>query len=427
MKYSDSVDILIKNGIVLLADFSFKNINVGIKGRAISYIGNEEPQAQTIIDASNMMVLPGFINSHTHAGMHLFRGIADDLKLKEWLEEHIWPLEAKWVSRDFVKASTELAVLEMIKSGITTFSDMYFFEDEVAKVVENTGIRAILGEGIIDFPTPSFANALDTLSFVKELAYEYRENERINISVAPHSIYTCSLDTLKKAKEVSNEYNLRLHIHVSETLDEVLDAKRDKKKTPVEYLDSLGLINSRFVAVHFVHAEKNDINIMKQREGRIILNIQSNKKLGSGIPHVKEYMNAGLTIGIGTDSVVSNNDLDMFGEMQDIAMSDLDPQAIRAKDVLSFATIKGAEAWGMDGFIGSIEVGKRADIILVDFMKPHLQPLYNPISSVVYAAHPEDVDSVIVDGRILMKHREMLTMDEEEILHNARAYAERIK
>lgn len=412
---NEALDI-IQDGFVAVSDG--KIIAIG----SVETINNFE--AKEKIDADNSILLPGLINTHTHAVMVMFRGLADDLPLDDWLQKHIWPAEAKYVKPDFVRRSVTLACLEMIKSGTTCFNDMYFFEEVAAKVIEKIGLRAMLGEAILDFPTPSCQNPAETIKKTIDLAQKFKNNELIKIAIAPHSIYALSKENLIKVKEASLKYNLPVHIHVSETKKEVVDCQKQNNLSPVAYLESLGMLSRHVTAAHSVWLDEADLKIYRENRVKVAHCPSSNMKLASGIAPVAKMIDQGIAVGLGTDGAASNNTLDIFGEMRLAALlhkvSNLNPTLVSAREVVKMTTIDGAKALGLENEIGSLEIGKRADMITINLDQPHLTPMYDPYSHLVYAVRGSDVNDVIISGKILMRNREVKTIEEAEVLEEAK-------
>jgi len=391
-------------------------------------------QAEEIIDAGNSIIMPGLINTHTHAAMAYFRGLADDLPLDVWLNQHIWPAEAKYVNAEFVKKATELACLEMLKAGVTCYNDMYFFGQAMAEPAIKSNLRVLVGITILDFKNPE-----EGIREAVSLAKEYKDNEFIKIVLAPHAIYTCSKNILEKVKETAETENLRLHMHVSETEKEVSEAKKNFSKSPVEYLDELGILSDKLIAAHSVWLSDSDLEIYKNRGVKVAHCPISNMKLASGVAPLKRMLELGITVGLGTDGAASNNSLDLFSDMRACALlhkvypvksgeagaeqfngvNNYDPTTVSAKEVVRMATSGGAKVLGLEKEIGSLEVGKKADIITINLNKPHLVPIYDPYSHLVYCVNGEDVENVIVNGKVIMKNREVKTLDEEKILKQA--------
>lgn len=415
---NDSLDI-IKDGMIVVS----KNKIVDV-GRQFDL--EDKYEATEIINTGNSIVMPGLINTHTHAAMVYFRGLADDLPLQEWLEKYIWPAEAKFVSPDFIKKASELACLEMIKSGTTCFNDMYFFEEETAKIAFKSGMRAVIGECILNFPTPSCKTSDETIKKTEELISNFINNELVSVAFAPHSIYTCSKDVLEKVRQTAKDKEL-IHIHISETKKEVDDCKKERSKSPVAYLDEIGLLGENVMAAHSIWLDKKDLEIYKKRGVKVSHCPMSNKKLASGIALVPEMLKIGITVSLGTDSVASNNTLDMFSDMRTCALlhkvNKLDPTVVTARQVIKMATIDGARVLELGDKIGSLEVGKRADIITINLNKPHLVPMYDPYSHLAYCVGGEDVNDVIINGKVIMRNREVKTIDEKKILAEANQFS----
>ena len=415
-------DVLIENATILTMNsemISYENGYIGIEKDTIVYIGSDKPKSTSkkVIDAKNNIVMPGLINAHTHSGMTMFRGIADDLSLMNWLNNYIWPLEDKFVTEKNVEIASKLAIAEMILSGTTTFNDMYFFTGATAENCKNIGIRAVLGEAIIDFPVSMNKTSRD---YFLEFIEKYSDDDLIIPSIVPHSPYSCSEGLLKRIKKLSDEKNLPVHIHISETIDEVKMIKEKTGMTPVEYLDSINFLNKKTIAVHCVHLTDNDMNILKKRGTGIVNSPESNLKLASGIAEIPKMLDKKLTIALGTDGPASNNNLDMFEEMSltvkiHKALNN-DSTIMNAKEVLRMGTINGAKVLGIDNITGSLEVGKKADIIIIDVNKPHLTPMYDPYSHLTYSANGSDVDTVIINGEIILKERKFVNLDLEKVM-----------
>lgn len=423
------MDILIKNGILVTMNKEsrvLKNFSMAIDDGRIIEIGHDiRRDADFVLDARNKIVLPGLINAHTHLAMTLFRGIADDLPLMKWLTEVIWPIEDK-LEAEHVYAGSLLGSLEMISTGTTCFNDMYFYMDEVARSVKEAGIRAVLSYPIISLGDDDVAKRLVSKADKGVKKYN-REKGVIKAFFGPHAPYTCSKELLLKVKELADKRGTGMHIHVSETKDEVANSKRDVGMPPFKYLDSIGFLDSNVVAAHAVWVSKGEMSILKKKKVKIVHNPVCNMKLASGIASIPEFLKQGITVALGTDGAASNNTLDMFETMKVCALlhkiGTMNPSTLPAYEVLELATIKGARALGLDKEIGSLEVGKKADLILVDYLKPNLTPLNNPASHLVYSARGCDVDTVIVDGRIIMENRAFRTLDKKEVLKFAQEQA----
>jgi 5-methylthioadenosine/S-adenosylhomocysteine deaminase len=390
-------------------------------------------RAKTRIDRPNAILAPGLINTHTHAAMSLFRGIADDMKLQDWLQKFIFPSEAKNVDREFVRWGTRLALLEMALSGTTTFTDMYYFEDTVAQETKLAGMRGVLGETVIGFPAPDFKTPKESLAFLERFLGTYDNDPLIVPAVAPHAIDTVPDDYLQSSRRLANKYSKPLLIHLSETKSENDDSLRDRKKTPTEALDSLGVFTGGVtVGAHGVWLTENDLQILKTRGVGLAHNPSSNMKLSSGVAAVGKILTLGIPMGLGTDGVAgSNNDVNMFEEMDLAAklqkVSTMDPQALPAQQAFELATITGARALGMEKMIGSLEKDKRADMIAVDLSAPHAQPIYNVYSQLVYALKGSDVTDVMVNGKQVVKDRKMLTLNPALIAGKAAEYQAKVK
>ena len=430
------VDILIKNGSILTMDDKCSTIEDGflcVKGDAISHIGandEKEFEATKIIDAKGGLILPGLVNAHTHAAMSLFRGLVDDLPLMEWLNNYIFPAERK-MDADFVFIGTLLACAEMIMSGTTTFCDMYLFEEQVAMAAREAGMRCLVGEGLFDFPSPNYGPIDKGLEYTERLIQKWQDDPLVSIAVEPHSLFTCSPDLLTTANKLALEYDVPLIIHVAETLTEVAEVKDKYGKTPVAHLHSLGLLGPHLIAVHCVHLDDLEIKKMAEHGAKVVHNPESNMKLASGIAPVPEMLAQGLIVGLGTDGCASNNNLDLFTEM-DMAcklhkIRTMNPTVMDAGTVLKMTTIEGAKALGIGNKTGSLEIGKKADVIIVDTNKPHLTPMYNPCSHLVYAASGNDVSHSIINGQLIMENRKLLTLDLDGIITDARNQSVKVR
>ncbi|AZR72695.1 N-ethylammeline chlorohydrolase [Anoxybacter fermentans] len=390
------------------------------------FVGEEKDLPQEweydkIIEAKDQVIMPGMINTHTHAAMTLLRSYADDLPLMEWLEKRIWPVEARLKAEDVYWGSM-VAILEMIKSGTTCFADMYFYMDEVAKAVEESGIRGVLSHGMIGVGPNGEKDLAVGRQFCKD--WEGKADGRIRTMLAPHAPYTCPPDYLRKVLEIADELKVPIHIHLCETETEIKNIKEQYGKTPIQLVDEVGLFDYPVLAAHCVHLSDKDFEILKKAKALgIAHNPQSNMKLASGIAPVQRMLNEGLTVGIGTDGASSNNNLNMLEEMSTAALlqkvGTMDSTALPAGECLRMATIYGARAIGQDAELGTLEVGKKADLIIFDFSKPHLVPRHNIMAHTVYSAQSSDILTVIVNGQILMENREVKTIDEERVLFEA--------
>lgn len=430
---SQKVDILIENALLVTMDKErriVKNGYIAIKGSKIEAIGEGKHNftADETIDACGNIVMPGLVNTHTHAAMTIFRGFADDYPLMDWLQNYIWPAEQEIIDQETVILGSELAICEMLKSGTTTFNDMYFFCKDTAKVSEKVGIRIVTGESLLDIPAPFGKTPKE---YHIEAIEEYLNNDLVTPSVINHAPYTCTAELLQYSKELSDKYKIPHHIHVSETEFEFNKFKDEHGKTPVKYLDDLGILGERTIAVHSVFLTDDDIDIYKKRGVKVAHNPESNQKLASGASPVVKMLEKGVCVGFGTDGAASNNNLDMFEEMSTAAkfhkFVNMDPTVLNAETAVAMATIEGAKVLGLDDKIGSLEVGKQADIITIDIHKPHLTPMYVPYSHLAYSVQGSDVDSVIVAGKVLMKNRQLLTIDENEVMKKVNELAIRIE
>ncbi len=436
----EQFDIVITNGTILTMDGHNRIIENGticIKGDTIVRIIPREGMslqealnAGKTIDARGGIVLPGLVNGHTHAAMSLFRGLADDLPLMEWLNDYIFPAE-KGLDPDFVYTGTLLACAEMILSGATTFCDMYLFEEETAKAARAAGMRAVVGEVLYDFPSPNYGPIEKGLAYTEDLIRRWEGDPLISIAVEPHSLFTCSPDLLVSANRLALDHGTRLIIHVAETASEVLQVKERYGKLPFEHLDSLGLLGPHLIADHCVHLDEAEMERISKNHVNVIHNPESNMKLASGIAPIPELLERNITVGLGTDGCASNNNLDLFTEMDMAAklqkVRTEDPTVMDALTVMRMATIEGAKALGLSQITGSIEEGKKADIIVVDTNKPHLTPIYNPYSVLVYSARGNDVSHSIINGRLVMEDRALVTIDLDELMDKAAEKAAGVK
>jgi 5-methylthioadenosine/S-adenosylhomocysteine deaminase len=393
-------------------------------------IGRRYAAAETI-DARDQIVLPGLVNTHTHAPMVMFRGLADDLALMDWLQKYIFPAEAKLVSPSFVRTGTRLAALEMIESGTTTYADMYYFEEEIAKATREAGLRGVLGQTIIHFPVADAKTPAEGLARAERFIQAFRRDGLIVPAVAPHALYTNDKSTLVASAELGRRYGVPVIIHLAETEDEVKMARQQYNTTPTAYLESIGFWGPRTLAAHGVWLTDADIQILKRRGVGVSHNPESNMKLASGAAPVARYLAAGVNLGVGTDGAASNNDLDMFEAMRQASFlakhTTHDPTAVPAQTALDMATIGGARALFMDGQIGSLEPGKRADLITVSMSSARQTPLYDAVSHLVYVTRGDDVRTSIVNGKVLMRDRRVLTLDRASVLADANALAIKVR
>lgn len=385
--------------------------------KALGTVDAQAAEGAQIIDGRRTVAMPGLVNTHTHAAMTLLRSYADDMELMPWLEEKIWPAEAKFVN-EYIYWGSALAAVEMIQSGTTTFADMYDSMHEVAKVTEESGLRANLARGCVVFSDPELKNIQKNVRLYEN--YNNKADGRIKVWFAPHAPYTCPPEYVQKIVEAAKSCNAGIHVHLAETLDEQRQIAEGYGKTPTEYLYDLGVFSLPTLAAHSVYLNDSDIAILKAHNVGIAHNPSSNLKLASGIADIPKYLKAGLNVGIGTDGCSSNNTLNMFKEMTMCSFVQkvhaMDPTVLPAEEILKLATIGGAKVLRWDDEIGTLEVGKKADLILVDIDKPHFAPWNNPVSDLVYSAQGSDVKTTIVNGKLLMKDYEVLTMDVERIM-----------
>ena len=431
--------ILIKGGVVLTINPSediFSEGYVLIEGDTIKGIGTitEAPpdgNVETIIDARDGLIMPGLINTHTHAAMACLRGLADDLPLETWLNDYIFPVEAHYVNPEFVYQGTRLAGIEMIRSGTTCFADGYFFEEEAARAVSELGLRAILGQGILDFPTPDVPNPDFNLKNGKNYLERFPASSLITPTLFCHSAYTCKPETLKKARKVCNDHGIPLLIHLAETESEAMEMMNRYGASPVKHLLALGVLDGETIAAHCVWISPEEFFVLKEKKVRVAHCPESNMKLASGVAPVPEFLKLGIPVGLGTDGCASNNNLDLFSEMDTAAkihkLARKDPSVMDAKTVVKLTTIGGAEVLGLKDKIGSLELGKKADIIILDWKQPHLTPVYNYYSHLVYSATGHDVRTVMVDGTVIMDNRQILTVNEKEVISEVEKIGEEIK
>lgn len=425
--------ILIKNALILKPNFENKKQSLLIKDDLIAEIADEidEGKAGKIIDAEGKILLPGLINTHTHLSMTLFRGLADDLSLDSWLNDHIWPMEAN-LNGDYCYIGALLGAVELIKSGTTTFSDMYFYMEDVARAVDDAGIRAVLSYGMIDFgDAERRENEIrENLELFK--ACNGMADGRIKVFLGPHSPYTASEELLIKVRQLADEYNMGIHIHVSETQKEINDSMEERGIRPFEYLEKIGLLGPDVVAAHCVWLSDEEIEIIKKHDVKVSHNPCSNMKLASGVAPVSKLMEKGVCVSIGTDGASSNNNLDLIEELKTASLlqkvSTLDPKVVSSDEAIQMATIMGAEALGLDSQIGSIEVGKKADLILIDTNAANMTPdSSNITSNIVYSANGSNVDTTICNGKILMENKKLTVLDEDEIYAKARQAIKELK
>jgi 5-methylthioadenosine/S-adenosylhomocysteine deaminase len=433
------MSLIVANGTIVTMDGDRRVItggSVAIDGPDIVAVDTAAAiagrfRSEHTIDASGQVVLPGLINTHTHAPMVLYRGLADDLALMEWLTKYIFPAEAKTVSPDMVRAGARLAMLEMIQSGTTTYADMYYFEEEIARETKAAGLRGVLGQTVIQFPVADAKTPADALRRAEAFIRAYKGDPLITPAVAPHAMYTLDGPTLTAARDLARRHGVPTLIHLAETQEEAKTSQDRFQASPIMYLDRLGFLGPSVLAAHVVWASPAEIELLRARGVGIAHNPESNMKLASGVAPVPAYLTAGVPIGLGTDGAASNNDLDMFEAMRLASLLHKvhtgDPRVVSAAQALDMATSGGARALGMERAIGSLEPSKRADLIVVGMASARQTPMYDPISHLVYASRGDDVKTTIVNGQVLMRDRKMMTLDEAAILAEARQWAARVR
>jgi 5-methylthioadenosine/S-adenosylhomocysteine deaminase len=435
----ERISLLVTGGTVVTMDAAATVIDdgaVAINGATIVAVGSREDlerryAARTTIDARGQVILPGLVNTHTHVPMVLYRGLADDLALMDWLNSYIFPAEKATVSPEFVRIGTRLAALEMIESGTTTFADMYYFEDDIAEETKAAGLRGVLGQSVIQFPVADAATPEEGLARAEAFLARWKDDPLVTPAVAPHAPYTVSSGSLESARALANTYGVPLLIHLAETKDEVAIVQKEHGMSPTRYLDRLGVWNGRSLAAHAVWLDDGDMQILRERGVGLAHNPESNMKLASGVAAVPQWLARGLRAGLGTDGAASNNDLDMFEAMRAAAMlhkvASGDPTVIPARQALELATRRGAEALGLGDRIGSLETGKQADVITVDVTGARQTPMFNPLSHLVYVSRGADVRTTIVAGRILMAGGRVRSLRAGDVLRDARQMADRVR
>ncbi|MGZ3648930.1 MAG: amidohydrolase [Syntrophales bacterium] len=437
-KDHSELDIMINGGTLLTMSESMDVIDnpvIGIKDGKIAFIKHGDIDsansftAGKIIKAHGCIIMPGLINTHTHLPMVCFRGLADDLPLMEWLHDHIFPAESKFVTRDMVYAGAMLAIAEMILSGTTTFCDAYFYESEVARAAFDSGMRAVASQGFIDFPKPTDPKKIADIAG-KFISKWQMKSPLIIPALACHSPYTCSTETLTSVKAAARRANVLYSIHVSETKDEVAIVREKYGKTPLQYLKDIDILDDKTLAVHCIWLQDHEMDILHSSNVKVSHNPESNMKLAAGCAPIPNFIKRGIAVGLGTDGSASNNDLDMFREMGTTAklhkVIQMDSTVMDAKTVLKMATINGAKSLGLEDRIGSIEPGKFADVIIVDMKKPHLTPVHSYYSQLVYAASGADVKTSIIGGKIVMQDRKLPMVDLPSIMQEVRDIAKLI-
>ncbi len=433
------VALVVVGGTVLTENAAHQVLSPGavvIDGNNIVDVDTPEAvaakyRAAQTIEVRDQVVLPGLINTHTHAPMVMYRGLADDLALMDWLQKYIFPAEAKTVSPELVRTGTRLAALEMIGSGTTTFADMYYFEEEIAKATREAGLRGVLGQTVIQFPVADAKTPAEALARAETFIKAFQGDDLIVPAVAPHAMYTLDRQTLVAAAQLGRKYGVPVLIHLAETEDEIKTARTDHQATPAGYLNTIGFWGPRTLAAHGVWVTDDDIKILKTHNVGVSHNPESNMKLASGVAPVGKYLAAGVPMGLGTDGAASNNDLDMFEAMRQAAflakLATRDPTAIPAQAALDMATIGGARALGMEKTIGSLEKGKRADLITVSMASARQTPMYDPVSHLVYTTRGDDVRTTIVNGKVLMQDRQVKTLDAARVIADANALAAKVR
>jgi 5-methylthioadenosine/S-adenosylhomocysteine deaminase len=432
-------ELIVTGGMVVTMDGPhsiYEDGAVAVTGDTIIAVGPRSEieakyQARQTINATNHLILPGFINGHTHVPMTLFRGIHDDVTLNDWLYKYIFPAEAKNVTEEFVRWGTRLAAAEQIRSGVTTFADMYYFEDAVAEETKAAGMRGVLGETFIDFPAPDNKTNAAMLAYTEKFLQKWQGDPFIHAAPAPHSIYTCSQKTLQDAAALARKYHAPILIHVAEMKKELDDSNKLNGMSPVQYLEKIGVLGPDVVAAHCIFVDDADRKTLAQRQVGCVHNPSSNMMIASGVSPVPEMRAAGIAVGLGTDGPAgSNNDLDLMEEIDLAAklakITRMDPLAINAKAVVEMATIDGAKALHMDKEIGSLEKGKKADLILIGLDEPNAVPMYDVYAQLAYALKASDVETVIIGGRVVMRDRKLLTVNEQEAIAKAREYKKKI-
>jgi 5-methylthioadenosine/S-adenosylhomocysteine deaminase len=440
-KQSVSVDLLVKGATIVTMDANRRVLENGflaIRGDEIVAIGPDITAAfpkgftaKQIIDATGKLMIPGLINGHTHIPMVLMRGLKDDVALDDWLRKFIFPAEARNVTEDYVRWGSRLALAEMIRSGTTTFADMYYFEDAEAEETKAAGLRGVLGETSIDFPVPDNKNVAEMAAYTEKFLKKWQGDPLIHAAVAPHSIYTCSEKTLRDAAAMARKYHAPLLIHVSEMRKEFTDSIEKNGATPVQYLERIEFLGPDVLAAHCIWVDYTDMKILAERQVGCVHNPSSNMMLASGVAPVVDQRAAGMRVGLGTDGPAgSNNDLNMMEEMDLAAKLQktyrVDPRALGAKGALEMATIEGARALHMEKQIGSLETGKKADFVVLTLDVPNAVPMYDVYSQIVYALKASEIQTVVVGGKTLLKDGKLLTVDEAAAVAKAKEYGKKI-
>lgn len=404
------------------------------RGRILAVLPRAEARARYRADSETHLaghvLMPGFVNAHTHAAMTLLRGVADDLPLETWLKKHVWPAEQRWVNDAFVRDGTRLACAEMLRGGVTCFNDMYFYPDEVGKVASECGMRATIGLIVVDFPTVWAGDADEYLAKGTQVHDRFRDDPLIRTAFAPHAPYSVSDDPFARVRTLADELDIPVHIHVHETAGEVRDSERQYGERPIARLDRLGLVSHRLIAVHMIHLEEFEIARMAQCAASVVHCPESNLKLANGFCPLQKLLDAGVNVALGTDGAASNNDLDLHGEMRSAALLAKgvtgNAAAVPAAMALEMATLNGARALGLDDEIGSLRAGKSADVLAMDLSGIETQPVHDPLSHVVYAGNRSLVTHVWIAGRPVLKERRLLTLDEDALITNAEHWRQRM-
>src|SRR6266404_2622318 len=437
-KRKSTVDLIISGGTVVTMDGRrrvIENGGVAIKGGRIVAVDSAAAidrnySAREVVNADGKVVIPGLINGHTHVPMTLFRGLADDLDLQEWLTKYIFPAEAKNVNEEFVRVGTRLGLAEMIRSGTTTYCDMYYFEDAIADETFKAGMRGVLGETVIDFPVADNKTNAEAMAYVERFVKKWQGNPLIVPAIAPHAPYTVSEEHLKTIRAFSDRTGAPIVTHISETKREIDNSIKAHGASPIDYLARIGFLSNKVIAAHVVWPSEEELGILQKVGVGVVHNPQSNMKLASGVAPVPQMLKRGLLVGLGTDGAASNNDLNMWEEMDTAAklhkVFSGDPKVMSAEEAFELATIRGAQALHLESEIGSIEKGKRADLVIVERDSLNQIPLYNIYSDLVYATKANDVETVIINGRIVMRDRRLLTLNEEEIKASARRFRDQV-
>jgi len=420
------VDLLVRGGTVVTVDREMRVLaggSVAVRGGVIEAViapGQSLPPARETIDATGHLVIPGLVNTHGHVPMILLRGIADDLKLMEWLNSVIFPAEAKNVNPDFVYWGTLLAAIEMARDGTTTFTDMYYFEEDIARATDKAGIRGVLGQTIIGFPAPDYKTTDEALAGTESFLRRYKDHPRVVPSVAPHALYTTSVEVVRKARELSRRYGIPFQIHGHESPEEDVSVRQKLGRTTLSVLEEAGVLGPGMIVHHAITVTPDDIQRLVRHGVSVSHNPESNMKGASGLSPVPDMLKAGVVVGLGTDGAASNNNLDLFEEMDTAAkvhkLFRSDPTVMPAREVFRLATLGGARALGLGDRLGSLEPGKQADLVLVDVRTPELTPIYDVYSHLVYAIKGGNVRTVIVGGQVVVRDRKMTTVDADEVM-----------